>query len=63
MSEKTKRPPREIPWATLTLALLLAASAGLSVAGTYVLTGLGWALVNASVCCFGLAWVIRRGLD
>lgn len=50
------------PWAAVTAVLLLLASLGLSVGGTYELAGLGWAmLVGAMVTAF-LAGLILRGL-
>jgi hypothetical protein len=48
------------PLAVACLAFLL--GMGLIVAGTYVLAGLGWALLAGSGSCFLLGFVILRGL-
>jgi hypothetical protein len=62
MSEQQPKTPRVIPWAAVTACLSLLAGTGLSVAGIYVLAGLGWALLAGAAPCLALAFVIIRGL-
>jgi hypothetical protein len=46
----------------LAALVALAAGAAMAIAGVYVLAGPGWALIAGSVPCFGLSWVIQRGV-
>jgi hypothetical protein len=48
------------PSAAALLALVLGAA--LAIGGVYVLAGSGWAMLAASVPCFGLAGAILRGV-
>lgn len=48
-------------WTAAIGALALLAGAGLIVAGTYVLAGLGWSLIAGAVPCLAIGAVIMRG--
>ena len=48
-------------WLMLVVFLVLALGVGLFVAGIYVLTGLGWALIAGGVSCVLFAFLIIRG--
>lgn len=49
--------------AILTIIMLMLASCGLTVAGVYILYGLGWSLLSGAACSFLAAGFLRKGMN
>lgn len=52
-----------LPWAAITACMGLVIATGLTVAGIYILAGVGWAMLAGAGPFFVLAVVIFRGLN